>query len=398
VKELLQSDKSFVWSILSEQDGTAMHLACRLGHGAVVRELLSADANLNVTKSDGATPLMGAVTGGHHQLVRTLLRGSADVNMATNDGSTALSIARKLRHSDNSMNRQKVVQLLEKATASSDGNSGIDPAVGNGSSADVAAPTVPGSAVVRVAVSKDSAGGLGLSFKNDGAHNVVIRVKPGSPAHSCGKIAPGMRILAVNGTRCATLSKAECTALFKASDDLELVLESVTVADAEPLYGEGDTQEQPGAAAVAEHRSSPKKRSSKKKKKKGSGSDEAKPAATGSIKLPKEVVTIAVPKDAGLGLKFVASKTSEDAAAAKGAYITGIVPGGAAAGTGKLRSGQRIIKVNGTSVNRWTRKAIVDLISAIPTASDGGKSVALTIRDDMEGFAAAYPEAHAKAS
>merc|ERR1712167_55472 len=120
------------------------------------------------------------------------------------------------------------------------------------------------------------------------------------------------------------------------------------------------------------------------KKKKGSGSDEAKPAATGSIKLPKEVVTIAVPKDAGLGLKFVASKTSEDAAAAKGAYITGIAPGGAAAGTGKLRSGQQIIKVNGTSVNRWTRKAIVDLISAIPTASDGGKSVALTIRDDVE--------------
>jgi ankyrin repeat protein len=70
---------------------TALLLAVREGHTAVVRALLDGGANINQpTPADKTSPLLLACINGHYDLAKLLLERGADVNAASDAGATPL--------------------------------------------------------------------------------------------------------------------------------------------------------------------------------------------------------------------------------------------------------------------------------------------------------------------
>src|SRR5207245_330280 len=67
---------------------TALMLAARGGHAAVVDALLAAKADVNAKTKNGITALIKAAEGGHAQVVKTLLAAGADANAKQSDGVT----------------------------------------------------------------------------------------------------------------------------------------------------------------------------------------------------------------------------------------------------------------------------------------------------------------------
>jgi ankyrin repeat protein len=89
---------------------TALTLAAKAGHLAIVRALLEAGASVNRTTCDRWTPLMCATEKCHVDVLRVLLSAGADINYRHKDGYTALYIAVQ-------NNAAKCVQILLEAGA-----------------------------------------------------------------------------------------------------------------------------------------------------------------------------------------------------------------------------------------------------------------------------------------
>ena len=85
-------------------------MAAQEGHSDAVSILLQANANPNLQRVDGGTPLFMASYNNHLNIVRILLKANANTNLQTNNGATPLSVACHKGHSD-------VVGQLLKANA-----------------------------------------------------------------------------------------------------------------------------------------------------------------------------------------------------------------------------------------------------------------------------------------
>ncbi len=69
---------------------TALHVACLRGHIDIVRELIAADAGVNIRDLRGWTPLHSASIRGLADIVRVLIAGGADINIVNIDTVRAL--------------------------------------------------------------------------------------------------------------------------------------------------------------------------------------------------------------------------------------------------------------------------------------------------------------------
>jgi uncharacterized protein len=72
---------------------TALHNACAQGKTDIVRFLISKDAKVDSTDSDGATPLIYAAYAGETEIVATLIQAGAKVNHVPKLGLTAIAAA-----------------------------------------------------------------------------------------------------------------------------------------------------------------------------------------------------------------------------------------------------------------------------------------------------------------
>ena len=99
----------------SKYGSTALILASKKGHAAIVRALLDAGADVNHVNSKGNTALMRASRNGHVTIVEMLLAARANVNTVNNNGQTALMPASAKGHAD-------VVAALLAANPPADAN------------------------------------------------------------------------------------------------------------------------------------------------------------------------------------------------------------------------------------------------------------------------------------
>ncbi|MBD2302556.1 ankyrin repeat domain-containing protein [Nostoc sp. FACHB-190] len=87
-----------VWN----QNGmTALMISAQAGYSKIVKVLLDANANPNLTEGDtGGTPLMYGVESGNVEVVRLLLKAEADLNSQNFTGKTALIKAVKMGNTE----------------------------------------------------------------------------------------------------------------------------------------------------------------------------------------------------------------------------------------------------------------------------------------------------------
>ena len=94
------------------EDETPLFLACEEGSLAVVRELITRGANVNLAMlSDNYTPLHVASRLHHVNVVRELLAAGATIDLETDEGATAFSLAAALEQMTPS--KQATLNLLE---------------------------------------------------------------------------------------------------------------------------------------------------------------------------------------------------------------------------------------------------------------------------------------------
>ncbi|MBY0457944.1 MAG: ankyrin repeat domain-containing protein [Gemmataceae bacterium] len=72
---------------------SALHLAARRGHLAVVELLLAGGAAVSRWNHDGSTPLHEAALGGHLEVARVLLAAGANTMATTNGGHSVVCAA-----------------------------------------------------------------------------------------------------------------------------------------------------------------------------------------------------------------------------------------------------------------------------------------------------------------
>ncbi|KAJ8392540.1 hypothetical protein AAFF_G00074180 [Aldrovandia affinis] len=85
----------------SQAGQTALMLAVSHGRTAMVRLLLSCEADLNVQDHDGSTALMCACEHGHTEITRLLLeRSDCDLSLTDREGHSALAVATQASHSE----------------------------------------------------------------------------------------------------------------------------------------------------------------------------------------------------------------------------------------------------------------------------------------------------------
>ena len=87
---------------------TVLMLAAFNGHNKSMKVLISAGADVNLKRKNGATALMTAVYRDQDECVYTLVRAGADVHLRDDKGYTALMSAREL-------GRDKCVDILARA-------------------------------------------------------------------------------------------------------------------------------------------------------------------------------------------------------------------------------------------------------------------------------------------
>ena len=92
-----------------------MHVAALQGHTSVVRQLITAGADVNkVSTRFGDVPLHTAAASGYVDVVELLIKAGADVNKSLRNGLRPLDLALLHRHAD-------VAQMLRSAGATSSG-------------------------------------------------------------------------------------------------------------------------------------------------------------------------------------------------------------------------------------------------------------------------------------
>lgn len=84
---------------------TPLFAAAALGHTPCVMELIKAGADVNIARSDGKTPLHMAAYNEHEGCVASLIQAGADIHKVVDDGCTPLSIAVNRKH-------EKIAALL----------------------------------------------------------------------------------------------------------------------------------------------------------------------------------------------------------------------------------------------------------------------------------------------
>lgn len=87
------------------RDGTSLHLAARLGHVEIAKQILKTGVDINQRQIEGhivsgKAALHEAVKGGHFGTVEFLLSRGAKVNVQESDGQTALHVACQFENTD----------------------------------------------------------------------------------------------------------------------------------------------------------------------------------------------------------------------------------------------------------------------------------------------------------
>jgi len=90
---------SFVYDCEDNDFETALHVASRNGHFAIVKVLLDAGADIDSRDSGGGTPLHDACIHGRLVVVKELVRRGADIYPKDNDGETPFDFAGNYIHS-----------------------------------------------------------------------------------------------------------------------------------------------------------------------------------------------------------------------------------------------------------------------------------------------------------
>ncbi|MES2677258.1 MAG: ankyrin repeat domain-containing protein [Pseudomonadota bacterium] len=91
----------------TEAGFTALYIAAQNGHLEVVKELIKANANVNLgTDDDGTTPAWIAACNGHFDILVELIKANADIDQPRADGQTPLDIAILKGH-------QIIIELLK---------------------------------------------------------------------------------------------------------------------------------------------------------------------------------------------------------------------------------------------------------------------------------------------
>eukprot|EP00038_Savillea_parva_P019002 m.26123 g.26123 ORF g.26123 m.26123 type:complete len:1624 (+) comp4292_c0_seq2:1079-5950(+) len=191
---------------------------------------------------------------------------------------------------------------------------------------------------------------LGISFVNRDNHgNWISQVKAGSPAEATGKLRPGLKLLNINGEDVSTTTKVERNrALKQAWSAGQITMSFMEDMDGYKLALEAqsaDTSEAPSERprAAAQH---------------GSG-----------------VVEVVFTEQSKLGLTFVTLDGPG------GNYVAKVKPG-AAAKTGKIKEGHKLLSVNGKDMSRADSAA---RSAAIKDAWISGR-LSLTFGEDPVGF------------
>ena len=74
---------------------TALHTAAQEGYNEIIKLLLKCGANVNITTSNGETPLMSAAIHGQSSTVELLIKNGADIRIKAKNGKTAYDFAKK---------------------------------------------------------------------------------------------------------------------------------------------------------------------------------------------------------------------------------------------------------------------------------------------------------------
>ncbi|MGQ0767554.1 MAG: ankyrin repeat domain-containing protein, partial [Gemmatimonadota bacterium] len=114
----LDDDDPSYTGLLGPQGGhTALLLAVREGHAAVVRELLDGGADINqVSAGDRTSPLLMAAINGQYDVALLLLERGADPNLASDAGATPLYGVINKEWAPTSRTPQPAYHLQQKAT------------------------------------------------------------------------------------------------------------------------------------------------------------------------------------------------------------------------------------------------------------------------------------------
>ena len=97
VKVLLEEARGLNVNLGTLKGSTALCIAAHLGREEVVKLLLEAsNININASRFDGTTPLIGAVVGNFPGIVELLIKRGANVNIPYGDGTPALSMVAEL--------------------------------------------------------------------------------------------------------------------------------------------------------------------------------------------------------------------------------------------------------------------------------------------------------------